>query len=125
MAATLKPRQSVSKGIRRIIRQHIDKALAEVDGADVDESIHSARKRFKRIRAGLRLIREGLPKKVYRRENDCFRNVSQYLTNLRDATVLLEALDPLKAAEPDQIDPDAISPATTLSAIRQKALGAR
>src|SRR5207249_4922754 len=73
----------------------IERALSELDGSKEDESIHSARKRFKKIRAALRLVRDDLGDDVYRRENHCFRDAAQPLTQIRDATVLRDALDKL------------------------------
>ena len=109
MPSTLKPRQAVDKGLRRIIQDQIHEALSEIDRSD-SESIHSSEKLMKRIGdAALRLVRRCLPKRVYRRENISYRDISRKLTDLRDATVLLEALGPLQAADTERIGPDDIS----------------
>src|SRR5205807_1138854 len=63
---------------------------------------HDARKRFKKIRAALRLWRDALRPKDYRRENLCFRDAARPLTEVRDAAVLLEALDGLARAYPGE-----------------------
>ena len=96
MAFRLQRDESVAKGIKRLVRRQIDKALDRItkDGGD-DEAVHDARKRFKKIRAGLRLARDELGEKTYRRENTCFRDAGRPLTEIRDAKVLLNALDQL------------------------------
>lgn len=96
MAFRLQSDESVAKGIRQLVRRQMDNALDRIkkdDGAD--EAVHDARKRFKRIRAVLRLVRDGLGEKTYRRENTCFRDAGRPLTEVRDARVLLDALDQL------------------------------
>jgi CHAD domain-containing protein len=45
----------------------------------------------------LRLVRDNLGKKVYQRENDCFRDLGRRLSGARDATVMGETLAGLVA----------------------------
>lgn len=96
MAFRLKADESVGKGIQRIVRHQIDNALTEIkkSGGD-DETVHDARKRFKKVRAVLRLMRDELGDKTYRRENTCFRDAGRPLTEVRDAKVLVDTLDQL------------------------------
>jgi CHAD domain-containing protein len=96
MAFRLQSDESLAKGIRRLVRRQIDKALDRIkkDGGK-DEAVHDARKRFKRIRAVLHLVRDELGEKTYRRENTCFRDAGGPLTEVRDAKVLLDTLDQL------------------------------
>src|SRR5260221_9375162 len=96
MAFQLKADESVAKGLRRIARDQIDKALEALEqshGPTHEEVIHDARKRFKKVRALLRLARPGLSKKFYDRENARFRDSGRPLSEVRDAKVLVEALD--------------------------------
>ncbi len=96
MAFRLNADESVGDGIKRIVRRQIDHALEAIQQRDGDdEAIHEARKRFKRIRAVLRLVRDELGNKVYRLENTCFRDAGRPLTEVRDARVLLDTLDQL------------------------------
>jgi CHAD domain-containing protein len=97
MAFELKAQESVRKGVRRLLRQQIDKALDGLNQAPApnDEVIHDARKCFKKVRALLRLVRDELGEKVYQRENYCFRDAGRPLTEVRDAKVLIETLDKL------------------------------
>ncbi|MGN6558865.1 MAG: CHAD domain-containing protein [Solirubrobacterales bacterium] len=64
-------------------------ATAEADAA---EAIYGARKDMKKLRAVLRLLREELGKKAYRRENARFRAAGRALSQARDAEVKLETL---------------------------------
>jgi CHAD domain-containing protein len=60
-----------------------------------DESVHDARKAFKRVRSVLRLVRDEIGEKTYRRENRRFRDAARPLTEVRDAKALVEAMDKL------------------------------
>ncbi len=97
MAYCLKRNESVSKGVKRIVRRQADNALDELTErhAGRDSTIHSARKCFKKVRAVLRLARDGLGNKRYRRENACFRDAARPLTEVRDTKVLIESFDKL------------------------------
>lgn len=59
-----------------------------VDADDVEEAVHDARKHLKKLRAVLRLAREGLS--VYEPANRAARDAGRALSDLRDATVLVE-----------------------------------
>src|SRR4051812_31954257 len=68
----LHDREDVADGLRRIARGQIDGAvegLRDRDETDVGEAVHDARKRFKRLRALVRLARDALGTETYRREN--------------------------------------------------------
>jgi CHAD domain-containing protein len=111
MAFQLKPDESVNKGIKRLARREVDKALGELKQprASRDETIHDARKRFKKVRALLRLVRDDLGEKVYQRENTCFRDAARPLTEVRDARVLIESLDNLTDHFGEQVSADAFA----------------
>ena len=96
MAFQLKPSESVRKGIRRIVRSELEDARKELKEAQSsDEAVHGVRKRFKRLRAVVRLVRDALGEERYREENSCFRDAARPLTEVRDAKVLIEAFDNL------------------------------
>ena len=88
--------ESVGKGVKRLVRREVRKALDRLTGADLAspaEVVHDARKRFKKVRAVLRLVRDELGSKVYRRENACYRDAGRPLTEVRDAAALVETVD--------------------------------
>ena len=107
MAFQLKAKESVSDGIRRNVRRQIEKALDRLGAeskphqrdASKDEAAHrDVRKCFKKVRAALRLVREDLGDDIYREENWCFRDAGRPLREVRDAEVLVEAVDKLASA---------------------------
>ena len=79
-------------------RKQMDRSLEELSGVHQDardETVHEARKAFKRIRAVLRLVRPEMGKVAYRRENTCFRDAGRPLTEVRDAKIFIDTLDKL------------------------------
>lgn len=99
MSYQLQERESLSSGIKRIVREQIDSAieeLSQVSDENRDKTIHSVPKKLKQIRAIVRLVRNELGKDVYKQENYCFRDVGRRLSALRDAQVLLNTLQQLK-----------------------------
>jgi CHAD domain-containing protein len=106
MSFQLRPDGSLRKGLRRIVRNQIDDILEELTAAHKaprDEAVHEARKSLKKIRAVLRLVRQVIGAKVYRRENTCFRDAGRPLTEVRDARILIETLDKLVEHVPEHI----------------------
>src|SRR4051794_31867359 len=83
--------------VGRILRKQVGKALEALntDGPLADEVVHDARKRLKKARALLRLLREALGPRIYRRENACLRDAGRPLTEVRDAKVLVDTFDEL------------------------------
>jgi len=99
MTFALRQDESISKGVRRIVRKQLKSArdtLQDSNGESLDERVHSVRKCFKRIRAVVRLLRYSIGESTYRRENECFRDAARPLSELRDAKVLIEVLDKLE-----------------------------
>jgi len=58
-----------------------------------DSSIHSSRKKLKKARATLRLIRDELPDGTFRSEHLALRDSARPLNAIRDAKLLIDALD--------------------------------
>jgi CHAD domain-containing protein len=106
MAFQFKADESASEGIKRIARDQIDKALEGLNGqtgVDPEEVVHGARKRFKKVRAVLRLVRGSIGRRAYDREDALLRDLGRPLSETRDAGVLVQALDRLPA-RPDAPD---------------------
>ncbi|MBE9183056.1 CHAD domain-containing protein [Oculatella sp. LEGE 06141] len=109
MAYQLKPNEPVSRGIKRIVLEQIDKALEQLTGkagTSEEKAVHESRKRFKQIRAVIRLVQEDIGKATYKRENACFRDIGRLLSDVRDAQVRIETLDKLTAHFSEAIAPD-------------------
>jgi CHAD domain-containing protein len=114
MAFQIKADESVTKGVRRLVRGQIDKALDGLtgrSGSDPEEAVHDARKRFKRVRAVIRLARGGLGRKLADREDTRFRDAGRPLSEVRDAGVLVQALEQLAELFGDQGRPEVIGSA--------------
>ena len=112
MASRIKAGESPRKGLRRIVRGQIDKAREGPAGGDPpDEAVHEVRKRLKRLRALLRLARDGMDESTFERENARFRDAARPLSEVRDAAVLLTAFDDLIERLGDAGHPEAIAEA--------------
>jgi CHAD domain-containing protein len=69
--------------------------LGEEFEHDPVEAVHEARKSLKKSRALLRLVRPGLPKPTYRRENGTLRDAGRLVSGARDADVMVETVEAL------------------------------
>jgi CHAD domain-containing protein len=111
MAAELRPKEAGTRGVRRIFRREVGKAIAALrQGGQplADEVVHDARKRLKKARAALRLLREALGSRLYDRANACCRDAARPLTEVRDAKVLRETLDELAERGAGAVDAAAL-----------------
>jgi len=102
MPFRVQPDESASKAVRRIGREQLGKIRDGVGEQPQgrDEAVHEARKRFKKLRALLKLVRDEVVAKTYRKENACFRDTARPLSEVRDARVLTEALEGLRRRFP-------------------------
>jgi CHAD domain-containing protein len=96
MAFEYKRSESVPASSRRIMRKEIDKCLKSLKAKTAsDAMIHDVRKRFQKVRAILKLVREAIGDKAYQRANSCFRDAAATLRDVRDAKVQIDALEKL------------------------------
>jgi CHAD domain-containing protein len=95
--------ESLEAATRRVATTCLDEALALL-GDDSPASVHEARKRLKQTRALLRLVRDGVDDADFRVRNHQLRGVGRALSDRRDADVLVDAVDGLRAL-------DAVGPA--------------
>ncbi len=98
--------ESLGEGARRVAAGRAKKAVERLRAigsgeAEADEAIHGARKDLKKLRTLLRLLRDGLPRKVYAAEARRYREAGRLLSPLRDAEVKLKTLEALADAEPE------------------------
>lgn len=99
MSKELKAGEKVPRAIRHIAKEELDGAIEQLAGrkpAREGEAIHEARKNLKKVRALLRLVRDGLGRKAYRREGRRFRAAGKAMARQRDAQVLIKTLDKLR-----------------------------
>ena len=96
MAYAIELQERISAAIPRLVTERITMAedqLRDMRASSV-ERIHNARKRFKEIRAVLRLARRPLGA-LFTSGNATFRGLGQQLASLRDADAMLEAVERL------------------------------
>jgi CHAD domain-containing protein len=105
MSYRLEPDETLPDGIKRMAKEQIDQALEQFQEcpAGRNEAVHDARKRFKKIRAILRLVRDEIGEEVYKLENVCFRDAGRRLADVRDSYVVVETVDDLSERFSDQL----------------------
>jgi CYTH domain-containing protein/CHAD domain-containing protein len=105
-AYRLLPDEDAAAGVRRVVVGRLDKAAERLreagdDGDALAEAIHGARKDLKKARAALRLVRDELGEKTFKRENRALRDAAHTLSASRDAEVKLTTLDSLVDGDRD------------------------
>lgn len=101
MAFRFRKNESLPDGLRRIARERVDKAIEALHGADGSgEGIHDARKRFKEIRALLRLAKDVLGPS-YDREKAWYRDARRALSASRESQVALKTWEALLGRFPE------------------------
>lgn len=114
MAFQFRRDEAVADGVRRIVLEQIDRAVAEIDdrALDRDETVHQVRKCCKKIRAVLRLVRPRIGDEAYRRENAAYREAARELSRARDAAVLLQTCTNMREAIDGAADREALAAIT-------------
>jgi CHAD domain-containing protein len=107
MGYRLRPKERVDAGVRRVIREQIRGAVQDLSraGPERHEGVHEARKRFKMIRATLRLARPSLGELTFALENTWYRDTGRRLSSVRDAVAMLECLNALEKRWGRDLDP--------------------
>jgi CHAD domain-containing protein len=107
MGYRLRPKERVDSGVRRVIREQIRGAVQDLSrtGAARHEGVHEARKRFKMIRAALRLSRANLGELTFALENTWYRDTGRRLSSVRDAVAMLECMAALEKRWGRDLDP--------------------
>lgn len=108
MGYRFKEHETVSGGIKRIALELIDKADEQTkpEVKNRDKAIHDIRVTFKKLRALLRLTRMRDNAEIFRHEDTCFRDAGRRLSEVRDTTAMIEALDRLNERYTDQLKPN-------------------
>lgn len=127
MSYRLEPDESLASGLKRIILEQIDSAIHSLEntGDDPAAAIHDARKRFKKIRAVMRLVRDEVGDDVYRRENVCYRDAGRALSDVRDSYVKVATVDALFDHYAGQLEEDAFEETRQRLADEHRALSHR
>jgi len=98
MPIRLNPDTSLRKEIRRVGKKRVRSAMnvLRTVSENPDEAVHKARKDLKKLRALLRLVKDGLGESRYKRENRALRDVARGLADFRDATVRMALVEALR-----------------------------
>jgi CHAD domain-containing protein len=110
---TLDPMTPIPQAVPAAARSQLEAILSALSGdagLGPDEATHDARKRTKKLRALLRLVRPVLADGIYRRENEALRDAARQLSAVRDAWVLVEALDGLMTPASDALTEHSVAP---------------
>ncbi|MFG0333894.1 MAG: CHAD domain-containing protein, partial [Maioricimonas sp. JB049] len=88
--------ESIPHGLGRIAVEQIDKAVREIKDHALGrhDVVHQVRKRFKKIRGLVRIVRPALGNQ-YGPINTWYRDAGRTLSEIRDATTLIETFDRL------------------------------
>lgn len=105
MAYRIRPARKTSREVRKAALNRLDKAIEALGAppAERAEGIHQARKRFKELRALLRLVRKPLGKH-FADDNLRLRDAGRRLAESRDATAMLESWEALARRNPPLFD---------------------
>lgn len=118
----LAPDETPESGLRRILDAELSAGIAEASlpPEGLDEAVHEARKRCKRIRGALALFRGSL---LDRRAHDRrFRDIARRLGGVRDAASVLEGFSATLAENPDSQGPETDEVLATLTRRRDEAV---
>lgn len=102
--------ESVAEGARRIVSEQLLVASSLLGGeGQVGTVVHDARTHLKMARAVLELTRSAIPTKAFRRERRRYRDAGRALAAVRDARVLVDTLDGLRASAPEMLEGAAVT----------------
>lgn len=125
MAFRFRKNESIPDGLRRIVRERIDEAIAALQSTDEPvESVHKARKRFKEIRSVLKMTRTILGT-TYEYENIWYRDAGHSLAAPRESQVALTTWEGLIRDFPDLKKTPEMARFRNQLALRLRALGER
>lgn len=97
--------ESLSEGMRRMLRRQFEKMLARAEavqhGEDV-EDIHQMRVATRRLRASLQIVETAFEPKMIKRFRKELRRIAQALGTVRDQDVLLEHVRDYQAGLPEE-----------------------
>lgn len=103
MSYLIDPNLPPAAEVRRIAAEEIGGALQQLAAAreSSDDAVHECRKRLKSLRALFRLVRSG-DEAFFRAENARYRDVAAGLAGPREAAALVETVDRLSEAFPEE-----------------------
>jgi len=104
MSLKIATEKEFSDGLKEKIKEHCRESLDLLQNqaeTDPHEVVHEVRKAFKKIRGCLRLIRDQTD--FYKEENAFFRDEGRRISDIRDATSVIEIFDDVYDRYSDQL----------------------
>ena len=94
MSYSFDPNLSLRENVRQVALELLDGGLARIKDGESGpvETVHDLRKRCKKMRALLRLVYPGRSDMV-RMENECYRDTSMLISDVRDVQITIEVFD--------------------------------
>ncbi len=91
--------EAPGEGLDRIFTEQVDKLRRDLSDRDlsVPEKVRRARVRCKRIRALLALAQDAMGRRAWKKQNRWWRDLARSLSDVRDLSARIEALDAVKA----------------------------
>ena len=97
MAYRFKLDELNKKGVRRIAREQIQRAVTELSRDSMTAAdVHETRKVVKRLRSLLRMVRPAIPEKVFQRRTKRIGRIGDALAQARDRDILIETIGKLE-----------------------------
>ena len=100
MAYRFGPGQPISQNAREAGTEQIDRVLAHFSNGSKGNAVHESRKAIKRLRALLRLIKPGMAKAAFRRDEARLKEIARLLSGVRDIQAMIETAAKLEAYDP-------------------------
>ena len=85
------PGHPTAADVKAAVMEQIDVLAGELRGVGVEESVHNARRRIKRLRSLSRLVRESIGDRAFAAVNDPLREAAAALAGRRRAEALVHA----------------------------------
>lgn len=100
----LKQKEHLAQGVKRLATLNINRALSLIKKKeDTDVMVHEVRKRLKELRGLIRLVRDDIGEKKYKKLNVKMRDAGRLISHLRDAKAYLETMQLLKEKYSDSL----------------------
>ncbi len=108
MSYRFEANESVAEAVARIAGEQLDQALEHTEAKGrLDDAVHDVRVCFKKLRALIRLVRDGIGDKEYKLENVFYRDLNRRLSEVRDTAALTEILEKLKGQSAEELSANA------------------
>jgi CHAD domain-containing protein len=102
--------ESAADAVERVALEQLDKALEHTNAkTKLDAAVHDVRVCFKKLRGLIRLVRDEVGDKLYKRENIFYRDLNRHLSEVRDTAALTEILGKLEERFAEELTDNAFA----------------